>query len=130
MYPSRVKREFGPRLVLYRSAPYGLQLYEVSAKEFSRFARRSGYETTAERRGYSYHRYVKVAGANWHERECHEMFGVGFNRHPDLRNIYLPTEFEGNPLRKDFPLVARMVKPWPGIVDVEPMPVLDEEDDS
>jgi NADH-quinone oxidoreductase subunit C len=62
------------------------------------------------------------AGANWHERECHEMFGIGFNGHPDLRNIYLPSEFEGFPLRKDFPLLARMVKPWPGIVDVEPMP--------
>ena len=36
--------------------------------------------------------------------------------------MYLPTEFEGFPLRKDFPLLARMVKPWPGIVDVEPMP--------
>ena len=33
-----------------------------------------------------------------------------------------PAEFEGYPLRKDFPLIARMVKPWPGIVDVEPMP--------
>ena len=62
------------------------------------------------------------AGANWHERECHEMFGIGFNGHPDLRNMYLPTDFEGHPLRKDFPLLARMVKPWPGIVDVEPMP--------
>ena len=41
---------------------------------------------------------------------------------PDLRHIYLPTEFEGHPLRKDFPLLARVVKPWPGIVDVEPMP--------
>ena len=30
--------------------------------------------------------------------------------------------FSGIPLRKDFPLLARMVKPWPGIVDVEPMP--------
>jgi len=73
--------------------------------------------------------WVEVfSGANWHERECHEMFGIGFNRHPDLRNIYLPTEFEGHPLRKDFPLVARMVKPWPGIVDVEPMPAQDEPD--
>ena len=33
-----------------------------------------------------------------------------------------PAEFEGHPLRKDFPLLAREVKPWPGIVDVEPMP--------
>ncbi len=62
------------------------------------------------------------AGANWHEREAHEMFGIEFNGHPDLRNMYLPTEFEGHPLRKDFPLLARMVKPWPGIVDVEPLP--------
>jgi NADH-quinone oxidoreductase subunit C len=66
------------------------------------------------------------AGANWHERECHEMFGIGFNGHPDLRNMYLPTGFEGFPLRKDFPLLARMVKPWPGIVDVEPMPAVEE----
>ena len=62
------------------------------------------------------------AGANWHERETHEMFGINFAGHPDLRNMYLPTDFEGYPLRKDFPLLARMVKPWPGIVDVEPMP--------
>jgi NADH-quinone oxidoreductase subunit C len=62
------------------------------------------------------------AGANWHERETHEMFGIGFDGHPDLRNIYLPADFEGHPLRKDFPLLARMVKPWPGIVDVEPLP--------
>lgn len=62
------------------------------------------------------------AGANWHERETHEMFGIKFDGHPDLRNMYLPIDFEGFPLRKDFPLLARMVKPWPGIVDVEPLP--------
>jgi NADH-quinone oxidoreductase subunit C len=61
-------------------------------------------------------------GANWHEREAHEMFGISFAGHPDLRNMYLPSDFEGHPLRKDFPLLARMVKPWPGIVDVEPLP--------
>ena len=69
------------------------------------------------------------AGANWHERETHEMFGIGFDGHPDLRNIYLPGEFEGYPLRKDFPLLSRMVKPWPGIVDVEPMPTEAEDDE-
>lgn len=68
------------------------------------------------------------AGANWHERETHEMFGIGFDGHPDLRNMYLPGEFEGFPLRKDFPLLSRMVKPWPGIVDVEPMPGADDEE--
>jgi NADH-quinone oxidoreductase subunit C len=69
------------------------------------------------------------AGAAWHERETHEMFGIGFDGNPDLRNIYLPTEFEGHPLRKEFPLLARVVKPWPGIVDVEPRPGGDDEDD-
>ena len=62
------------------------------------------------------------AGAAWHEREVHEMYGIGFDGNPDLRNLYLPGGFEGHPLRKDFPLLARVVKPWPGIVDVEPMP--------
>jgi NADH-quinone oxidoreductase subunit C len=62
------------------------------------------------------------AGANWHERETREMYGIDFVGHPDPRNLYLPGEFEGFPLRKDFPLLSRIVKPWPGIVDVEPMP--------
>jgi NADH-quinone oxidoreductase subunit C len=67
-------------------------------------------------------------GADWHEREAWEMFGITFTGHPGLRHIYLPGDFEGNPLRKDFPLIARIVKPWPGIVDVEPMPAEDEDD--
>jgi NADH-quinone oxidoreductase subunit C len=62
------------------------------------------------------------AGADWHERETWEMYGIGFNGHPALRHLYLPAEFEGHPCRKDFPLLAREVKPWPGLVDVEPMP--------
>ncbi len=70
------------------------------------------------------------AGAAWHEREAHEMFGIDFVGNDDLRHIYLPSEFEGHPLRKEFPLLARVVKPWPGIVDVEPMPGEDPEDDT
>ena len=62
------------------------------------------------------------AGADWHERETWEMYGFVFDGHPALRHLYLPTEFEGHPLRKDYPLLARVVKPWPGLVDVEPMP--------
>ena len=50
------------------------------------------------------------------------MYGVVFDGHPSLRHLYLPSEFEGHPLRKDYPLLAREVKPWPGLVDVEPMP--------
>jgi NADH-quinone oxidoreductase subunit C len=61
-------------------------------------------------------------GADWHERETWEMFGVAFEGHPSLRHLYLPAEFEGHPLRKDFPLLTREVKPWPGLVDVEAMP--------
>lgn len=62
------------------------------------------------------------AGADWHEREAWEMFGVTFTGHPGLRHLYLPSDFEGYPLRKDFPLLSRQVKPWPGIVDVEQFP--------
>ena len=69
------------------------------------------------------------AGVNWHEREIHEMFGIDVVGHPYLLNLYLPGDFEGHPLRKDFPLLARHVKPWPGIVDVEPMPAADDEAD-
>ena len=61
-------------------------------------------------------------GADWHERETWEMFGIDFDGHPGMRHLYLPGEFEGHPLRKDFPLLAREVKPWPGLVDVEPIP--------
>ena len=68
-------------------------------------------------------------GANWHERETHEMFGFDFVGHPNLIKLYLPIDFEGYPLRKDFPLLSRRVKPWPGIVDVEPMPGEDEPGD-
>jgi NADH-quinone oxidoreductase subunit C len=69
-------------------------------------------------------------GADWHERETWEMFGIVFDGHPALRHLYLPFEFEGNPLRKDYPLLSREVKPWPGLVDVEPMPGEDGPDDS
>ncbi len=61
-------------------------------------------------------------GADWHEREAWEMFGFNFDGHPGLRHLYLPGEFEGHPMRKDFPLLSREVKPWPGLVDVEPLP--------
>lgn len=62
------------------------------------------------------------AGANWHEREAHEMFGIDFDGHPNLQHLYLPETFVGNPLRKSYPLLSREVKPWPGKVDVEAMP--------
>jgi len=54
------------------------------------------------------------AGASWHERETFEMFGVAFEGHPNLVPLLLPDGFEGNPLRKDFVLAARVAKAWPG----------------
>ncbi|MFF0593212.1 NADH-quinone oxidoreductase subunit C [Streptomyces antibioticus] len=54
------------------------------------------------------------AGAAWHERETHEMFGVRFDGHPGLDHLLLPENFEGHPLRKDFVLAARVAKAWPG----------------
>ena len=62
------------------------------------------------------------AGANWHEREAYEMFGINFFNHPNLTKLYLPDDYEGNPLLKSFELISREVKPWPGDVDVEGMP--------
>lgn len=53
-------------------------------------------------------------GANWHERETYEMFGVQFSGHPNLVPLLLPDGFEGNPLRKEFVLAARAAKTWPG----------------
>lgn len=61
-------------------------------------------------------------GADWHEREAREMFGITFVGHPRPENLYLPNGFVGNPLLKSFPLLSREVKPWPGDVDVEEMP--------
>ncbi|MFE5680630.1 NADH-quinone oxidoreductase subunit C [Streptomyces erythrochromogenes] len=54
------------------------------------------------------------AGAEWHERETFEMFGITFTDHPHLVHLLLPENFEGHPLRKDFVLAARVAKAWPG----------------
>ena len=44
--------------------------------------------------------------ANWYERECYDLFGIKFNNHPDLRRLMTDYNFDGHPLRKDFPLTG------------------------
>ncbi|MFQ5894732.1 MAG: NADH-quinone oxidoreductase subunit C [Nitrospinota bacterium] len=49
------------------------------------------------------------AGANWHERETHELVGVGFEGHPNLEPLILPEDFVGHPHRRDFDVGAEEV---------------------
>jgi NADH-quinone oxidoreductase subunit C len=62
--------------------------------------------------------------ANWLEREVNDMFGIGFTGHPDPRRILLPDDFEGHPLRKDFPIGAER-SPQPTRTDLPGLPESD-----
>ena len=105
----RLKRESGFDLLVDVTAvdwPRQAPRFEVVYHFYStgRFSR-VRVKTRVEESDPTVDSLVTLYGcANFMERECHEMYGIAFRGHPDLRPILLYEGFEGHPLRKDYPI--------------------------
>ncbi|MCB9591823.1 MAG: NADH-quinone oxidoreductase subunit C [Sandaracinaceae bacterium] len=68
-------------------------------------------------------------GANWAEREVWDMFGIPFEGHPDLRRILMYPEFEGHPLRKDYPIgKTQPLVPYRDVEGTEKLPPFGDDE--
>jgi len=80
-----------------------LHLYSVNKRQRLRLKARIG-DSTDEDAGAEIDTVADVwVGVNWFERETYDLMGISFKGHPDLRRILMYPEFEGHPLRKDYP---------------------------
>jgi NADH-quinone oxidoreductase subunit C len=67
--------------------------------------------------------------ADWAEREVYDMFGIGFRGHPNLRRILLYDQFEGHPLRKDYPIAqTQPIVPYRNVEGTEKLPPFGDQE--